>query len=160
MIRVTLKDQEQTISFLTTADTARRLVAGCAANPDGAGELLRATEIFQRGIAVALMSSLMDFDKALEQHGPTRARQSLDAASRSDALVWNAFQVVDAETESLAASPAPGGLLLLDLQHHAIAANGDFQLEVEGEILAHDGEELTDREITYVLPKAWSVNTS
>lgn len=160
MIRVTLKDREQTISFLTTPDIARRLVAGCAANPDSAGELLQAAEIFQRGIAVALMRSLMDFDKTLEQHGPVRARKSLDAASRSDAPVWSAFQVVDAETKSLANSPAPGGLLLLDLQHRAITVNGDFHVVIEGEILAHDGAELTDRAITYVLPKAWSVNTS
>lgn len=160
MIRVTLKDPEQTISFLTTLDVARRLVAGCAANPDTAGELLRATEIFQRGIAVAVMNSLMDFDKALQQQGPAHARQSLSAASEGDALVWGAFQAVDAETETLSGAPAAGGLLRLDLQHRAITASGDFPIEAEGEILAHSGEELTDRAITYVLPKAWSVNAS
>lgn len=160
MIRVTLKDPEQTISFLTTADIARRLVAGCAARPDTAGELLRATEIFQRGIAVAVMSSLMNFDKALLQRDAAHARQSLETPSPDDALVWGAFEVIDAETESLSNASATGGLLRLDLHHRAITVVGDFSVESEGEILAHTGDELTDRAITYVLPKTWTVHTS
>lgn len=159
MIRVTLKDTEQIISFLTSKDIARRLVAGCASNPDSAGQLLRATEIFRRGIAVAVIDSLIAFDKALQQQGPAHAQQMLSAHYESDDIVQGAFQVIDAETESLASSPAPGGLLTLDLARRAISATGDFSVETEGEIRAHSGEKLTDRAITYILPKAWTVHT-
>lgn len=159
MIRVTLKDTEQTISFLTTTGVARRLVAACAANPNAAGELLRATEIFQRGVAVAVMNSLMTFDKTLQQHGLAQAQQALNAHPESNDIVHGAFQVVNDETEALASSPAGNGLLILDLARRAITAAGDFTVEVEGEIRAHNGEALTDRSITYVLPKTWTVHS-
>ncbi len=64
MIRITIKDARQIISFLSDEDIFLRLIAGCSANPSNLGELLIATEIYHRGITATLMGDLMEFDKA------------------------------------------------------------------------------------------------
>lgn len=159
MKRVTLKDPEQTISFLTDADIANRLIAGCAANPGTIGELLLATEVFRRGITTAIMSSLIAFDKALQRDGAAKALE-LATTAADDQIVCGAFQVVDGQSEALAFDDGDVPVLILDLATRTIRATGDVQVQASGEILAHDGQRLTGRAITYVLPQGWSVQTT
>jgi len=157
VIRVTLQDPQQTISFLTAEDIAHRLLAGCSANPGTVGELLLATEIFQQGISTAVMSQLMTFDKTLQRHGPARAHQFLANPDQSHEKVRGAFQVVDAHTAALAVAAEDHPLLILDLTERTIHVSGELQVRSTGEILAHTGDELTDRSITYVLSQEWTI---
>ena len=157
MIRVTLEDPQETISFLASEAIARRLVAGCSANPGTVGELLLATEVFRQGIAVDVMASLMEFDKALLRG--ERLPPAPDAAEpeSNSSEVHSAFQVVDAQTEAQALSPTREGLVIIDLEARTISANSSLQIQASGELLAYSGNVLTDRAITYVLPKEWSL---
>ena len=98
MQRVTIKDSEQTISFLTGEGIAERLVAGCSANPDTIGELLLATDIFWRGVAAAVMASLIIFDKTFQHDGPVQALDVATTTSTDEQIVCGAFQVVDEQS--------------------------------------------------------------
>jgi hypothetical protein len=69
LIRITIQDTQQTISFPGDEDTLLRLVAGCSVNPTSLAELLIASDIYQRGIAAAIMADLMEFDKTLHREG-------------------------------------------------------------------------------------------
>ena len=153
-----MRDREQTISFLAPPAIADRLVAGCAANPTTVGELLLATEVFQRGIASNVMASLMEFDKALHRLGPASAYEVI-MATKGEGTVQNAFQVVDNQTEVAAFLAVDRGLIILDLRARTIRASENLQVMASGEILAHSGDELSDRAITYILPQEWSVET-
>jgi hypothetical protein len=156
MNRVTLKDAAQTITFLTDAGIAGRLIAGCSSNPGTIGELLLATEVFRRGITVAIMKGLIAFDKAHQQKGPAEAL-AIATAAKDEGIVWGAVQVVDDQTAALARDDADAPLLILDLTTRTIRASGAVEVQTSGEIQAHDGQGLTGRAITYVLPQEWDV---
>lgn len=158
MIRVTLKDSQQTISFLSGEDIAQRLVAACSANPTTIGDLLLAAEIFRRGIAAAVMVELMAFDKALRSEGPTHALDAVDNPDGDDKVIQSAFQVVDEQTAALAFDDGAQPLLICDLPQRTLHASR-LTIQPSGELLAHTGTELTDRAITYLLPKHWIITT-
>lgn len=159
MIRVTLKDPQQTISFLTGEDIARRLVAACGANPGTAGDLLLAAEIFHQGIAAAVMVELMAFDKALLRHGTAQAAADPQTGEEANKLVRDAFQVVDEDTRARAFTATQHPLLVFDLPQRTIQAPAQLDIQPSGELLAHSGNQLTGRAITYVLPKQWTLAT-
>lgn len=156
MNRVTLKDATQTVTFLTDAGIASRLIAGCSSNPGTIGELLLATEVFRRGITVAIMNGLIAFDKVHQHEGPAKALEMATAATDED-LIWGAVQVVDDQTAALAHDDGDAPLLILDLTTRTIRASGAVEVQTSGEIQAHDGKGLTGRAITYVLPQEWDV---
>lgn len=156
-IRVTIHDHEQTISLLADRQTAMRLVAGCSSNPQTLDELLLATEVYQQGIAAWLMSELMEFDKAWRRGGAAYLRRAFDAdADGAEQPV--AFEVVDAQTEKAAAARADGALLVIDLPARHIRLAGAVEIPAEGEVLVHDGRQVTDRTITYILPQTWHID--
>lgn len=157
MNRVTLKDAAQTVTFLTDADIASRLIAGCSSNPGTIGELLLATEVFRRGITTAIMSGLIAFDKTHQHEGPAQAL-ALATAATDEGIIWGAVQVVDDQTRALAHDDGDTPLLVVDLAARTIRASGAFEVQTSGEIQAHDGKGLTGRAITYVLPQEWDVH--
>ena len=87
MIRATIQDANQTISFLTSLPTVMRLVAGCSINPKDLNELLIATDIYERGLAAGLMADLMEFDKSLQRQGDTLIHQNIDRARLAEVLI-------------------------------------------------------------------------
>lgn len=149
MLRITLRDGEQTISFSEGLETARRLVAACASRPESIGELLIAAEVFERGIAARLMDELMTFDKGLQREGAAFTSRALDGGG--------AFQVVDAATEEAALAPLGEGLVLVDIPAQRIGHSAGIELAAEGEVGARDDTGLSERRITYVLPKEWAL---
>jgi hypothetical protein len=148
MIRISLHDPHQTISFLASEATARRLVAACASRPDTIGELLVAAEVFEPGIATTIMADLMAFDKAIERHGPAYAAGA--------AAQGRPFQVVDDATAATARTPAGGALLLIDVAARRIHPSPTLAIPREGELLAQD-DSPTPRRITYTLPREWAI---
>jgi hypothetical protein len=150
VLRITLRDGDQTISFVEGPQTARRLVAACASRPTTIGELLVAAEVFERGIAARLMGDLMAFDKGLQREGPAFANRALAGSA--------AFQVVDAATEEAALAPREDGLVLVDIPAQRIHHTPTIALSAEGEVAARDREGLSERRITYVLPNEWQLN--
>lgn len=157
MIRLTIKDQEQSVSFLTDRETILRLVAGCSVNPVDLGELLLATEIYQPGITAGLMAGLMTFDKRLRREGLAFIREGINEASASgQPLTWP-FQVVDEASRQEAFVPRACDLVVFNLTQKTIETSEGVHIPVTEEISIHSGEGMTSRKVTYVLPQDWTI---
>lgn len=157
MMRVTIKDAQQTVSFLVDEDTALRLVAACSSRPVDLGELLVAGEVYQKGIAAQIMAQLMEFDKRLRRHGPGFLREMANEEPKDGGSLPAAFQVVDELTERAALAAGERGLVVIDLLERAILASEEGMIAPSGEVFVQVGEHTTDRAITYILPKEWEI---
>lgn len=159
MIRVTIKDTEQTVSFLTNKNTMLRFVAGCSINPANLGELLIATETYERGIASAMMADLMEFDKALSRKGSGIIQDAISAALDKGEALEAAFQVIDESTEREAMHPRACELVVLDLTQHTISASEGVTIPLSGEVHVSIGEGRTNQSVTYILPQDWTIQS-
>lgn len=157
MIRITIKDTQQTISFPSDEDTLLRLVAGCSVNPNSLAELLIASDIYQRGIAAAIMADLMEFDKALQRKGADFFRTIITQAQEQVRPLELTFQVFDEVTEQAATQPLAGELVLIDLPLQTIRASAGVQIPAAGEVRIRAGGTAHNPTVTYILPQNWSI---
>lgn len=159
MIRVTVKDPQQTVTFLTERDTLLRLVAACSSRPANLGELLIACEVYQKGITAEVMAELMEFDKALRRGGSEFLREAFDDTQGKDISLPAAFQVVDDHSERAAFTVREQELAIIDLLEREIRTSQEGMVVASGEVLVRAGDRTTDKAITYILPKEWSIET-
>lgn len=157
MIRVTITDREQTISFLTTPEILQRLIAGCSANPANLGELLIAADIYQRGIAAAVMADLMEFDKAIRQHGPGSIHAAIAQARASGETFQMTFQVIDEITAEAAHNPLGSKLVAIDLTSQVIRPSAGVEVTRSGEVNVETGKQSPLPTVTYFLPEKWTI---
>jgi hypothetical protein len=157
LIRVTIKDKKQTISFITEKDTLLRLVAGCSINPSDIGDLLIATDIYQRGLVAEVMVGLMEFDKAIQSQGPKYIHQVIAQARELSQPIEIGFQVIDDLTAEEAFQPRAGDLVIIDLMAHRILASQNLEIPASGEVHIHSGEAETNRRVSYILPQDWTI---
>lgn len=157
LIRVTIKDPEQIISFLTDKETVLRLAAGCSINPADVAELLIATEIYQPGITASIMAGLMEFDKRLQREGIAFIHEAISQAAVEEKPLATAFQVVDDLTKQEAFVPRACDLVVMDLPLQAIETSKGVHIPVSEEISIHSGDEPASRKVTYILPQNWTV---
>ncbi len=159
MIRVTIKDTEQIISFLSDQDTLHCLVAGCSANPANLGELLIASEIYRKGIAAEVIADLIEFDKALRQKGPNFIHEAISAAKDQETPLEMTFQAIDDVTEQEATQPRAGELVIFDLPAGVIRASTDLEISASGEIQVKAVGGSAKPTVTYILPKNWGIQS-
>ncbi len=159
MIRVTIIDAQQTISFMASQDSLLRLVAGCSSNPGDAGELLIATDLYQRGIASAVMAGLMEFDKVMHRQGPDTFREAVEQARQQGQPLETTFQVIDPVSQEEALQPRACDLAIIDLTACKIRTSPSLQVPSSGEVRIHTGETLTDKHVTFILPQHWEIET-
>ncbi len=157
LVRITIIDDRQTISFISEEDTVLRLVAGCTINPSSLDELLIATDIYQRGLAAVVMADLIAFDKLLDRHGFGFIHQQISQARDENQPFEMAFQVVDDITEEEATKPRKCDLLLIDLVTRTIRATQDLDIPSAGEVHIRIGDVETERRVSYILPKDWEI---
>jgi hypothetical protein len=157
LIRVTIIDAQQTISFLASQDSLLRLVAGCSANPGDAGELLIATDLYQRGIASTVMAGLMEFDKMMQRQGPAAFKEALEQAKSQEQPLAMTFQVIDQASQIEALQPRGCELAIIDLTSCKIRTSPSLQIPLSGEVRIHTGQTLTDKHVTYILPQQWII---
>jgi hypothetical protein len=155
LIRVTIIDSQQTISFLASHDSLMRLVAGCSSNPGDTGELLIATDLYQRGIASAVMAGLMEFDKMVQRQGPGAFQEALEQAKQQEQPLAMSFQVIDETSQEEATQPRACDLAIIDLTSCKIRTSPNLEIPSSGEVRIHTGEKLTDKHVTYILPQQW-----
>jgi hypothetical protein len=136
-----------------------RLVAGCSINPAILGELLIATETYERGIASAMMADLMEFDKALSRKGSGIIQDAISAALDKEEALETAFQVIDESTEREAMNPRACELVVLDLAQHTISASEGVTIPISGEVHVSIGEGRTNQSVTYILPQDWTIQS-
>jgi hypothetical protein len=157
VVRVTIKDPEQIVSFLAEEDTVLRLVAGCSVSPANVGELLAAADIYERGIGARVMSDLMEFDKALQREGAAFIHKAIRLARAEGQPLRPAFQVIDEVTQREAFERQGCEVAIIDLAGHTILASGALDIPILGQVRIQDGQALTERTVTYVLPRGWQV---
>ena len=157
MIRVTIQDANQTISFLTEKPTTMRLIAGCSINPDSLDELMIATDIYQRGLAAALMADLMEFDKTLQRQGIQMIQQAIAQARQAGQPLQSTFQVIDELTREESRQARGCSLVIIDLPARKILTSSDLNLPRKAEVHVQIGETETNRLVSYILPSEWEL---
>jgi hypothetical protein len=157
LIRVTITDLEQTVSFLTDQATLQRLIAGCSANPASLGELLIAADIYQRGIAAAVMADLMEFDKAIRQNGTGFIHAAIAQAKARGETFQMTFQVIDEITAEEALNPRGGELVAIDLTSQVIQPSAGVEITRSGEVNVESIQQSPLPTVTYILPEKWTI---
>lgn len=157
MIRVTIIDRQQTISFLADEATLVRLVAGCSVNPADLGELLIASDIYQPAIAAEIMSGLMEFDKTIQQKGPAFIHAAIGQTKARQRPFEMTFQVIDDITKEQAFESQESDLAVFDLPERVIRASQGVEISASGEVQVHPEKETTSPTVTYVLPQDWMI---
>lgn len=157
MVRVTIQDARQTISFLAEEATSLRLIAGCSINPADLSELLIASDIYQRGLVAGLMADLMTFDKALHRQGADFIHQAISQSDATGKPLEMAFQVIDDVTRMEAFQSKKCPLVVIDLTTRAIRKSRDLEIFPEGEVhIQIDGAD-SNRLVRYILPQGWAI---
>jgi len=156
-LRATVRDGDQTISFLVAPHIVRCLVAGCSINPATIGDLLVAAEVYLPGLARRVMTELMAFDNAIRRHGAEHARDLLRAAEQDSQGPGITFQVVEeaSRREALEAGRRP--LVVFDLTRKVIHASPGVELTAAGEVHVYEGERRTGQTVAYFLPAEWTI---
>lgn len=157
MIRLTIKDPEQIVSFLTDEERMFCFVAGCSINPVNLGELLMATETYLQGITANIMGELMEFDKTLRSKGPSFIHEVISSAQAQRKALDFTFQVIDEKTEREALVPRDCDLVVLDLSQHTIFASQSLDIPFFNEVHIYDGQTRTNKTVTYILPRNWTI---
>jgi hypothetical protein len=157
LIRITIKDAQQTISFPGDEEALLRLVAGCSVNPTSLAELLIASDIYQRGIAATIMADLMEFDKTLRREGPDFIHTLISQAQEQGQPLDLTFQVFDEVTGKVASQPVAGELVLIDLVAQTIRASAGVHIPTAGEVRIRAGDTARNPKVTYILPHNWTV---
>ena len=157
MVRVTIKDVRQIISFQAEKATLLGLIAGCSINPADLSELLIASDIYHRNLVAKLMADLMTFDKALHRQGPDFIHEAITQAEEKGQPLVMAFQVIDEITQNEAFQTRNCQLAIIDLTAHAIRKSHDLEILPEGDVrIRIDGAE-TNRMVRYILPQGWVI---
>ncbi len=159
MIRTTIRDADQTISFLANLDTVLRLVAGCSINPANLGELLIATDTYQPGLAAAVMADLMEFDKFLSREGSHFIDDAISSARAQGKTVDIAFQVIDESTEQEALQPKESKLVIFDLTQYLIEVSKGLDIPQAGEVHIQTTNVKTDSTVAFILPRNWTMRS-
>jgi hypothetical protein len=157
LIRITIQDAQQTISFPSDEDTLLCLVAGCSVNPTSLGELLIASDIYQRGIAEAIMADMMNFDKTLRRQGPVGIHAVISQAQEQGCPLELAFQVFDDVTGLAATQPGACDLAVIDLTARTIQASAGLKIPASGEVRIRAGDTTPKPTVTYILPQNWKI---
>lgn len=157
MVRVTIQDARQAISFLAEQATLFRLIAGCSINPADLSELLIASDIYQRGLVESLMAELMTFDKTLHRQGAAFIHTAIEHSDATGQPTELTFQVIDEITHAEAFQVRKGPLVIIDLTARAIRKSRALEILPEGEVHVQiDGAE-SNRLVRYILPDGWVI---
>ena len=157
MIRITIMDTQQTISFPSDEEALLCLVAGCSVNPTSLAELLIASDIYRRGIAAAIMADLMEFDKTLRRKSPDFIHAMISRAQKQGQPLKLTFQVFDEVTGQVATQPGAGELVVIDLAVQTIRVSAGVHISTVGEVRIHAGESARNPTVTYILPQNWTI---
>lgn len=157
MVRLTIQDENQTISFLVEEATLLRLIAGCSITPADLSELLVASDIYQRGLAAELMADLMDFDKAIHDQGPAFIHQAITQAEQTGQELEMAFQVIDEVTQEEALRSHIRPLVVINLNTRTIRTSQEVDIQPAGEVRIQIGGVESERRVSYILPQEWKI---
>ena len=159
MIRITIQDLLQTISFPGDEDTLLCLVAGCSVNPASLGDLLIASNVYRPGISTALMADLMEFDKTLHRQGEDPIHAAISQAHEQGQALQLTFQVFDEVTKQEATQPRTSDLVLIDIPEQSIHAPASLNILASGDVRIRPNEGGSSPTVTYILPQDWTIQS-
>jgi hypothetical protein len=159
LIRITIRDANQTISFLANLDTVLQLVAGCSIDPKNLGELLISTDTYHSGFARAVMADLMEFDKSLSREGSHFIHDAISLARAQGKTVDIAFEVFDEKTELEALQPRECELVIFDLTQHLIEVSKGLDIPRAGEVYIRTTNGKTVSTVAFILPRNWTIQS-
>ena len=156
LIRCTVVDRQGAVSFVAHADVLPALVAGCAAEPAGLRDLLKASEPYYAGLRDYVDSGLAVFDE-LNLRGRYGAIHS--QLRGTPARNQPVFRVVDAETREASLRPVTTGAVIFNLAAKRIVQimNSYREIQRSGRARVFDGSGHTEMVFSYRLPTEWAL---
>ncbi|HET9110375.1 MAG TPA: hypothetical protein VFN78_06095 [Ktedonobacterales bacterium] len=155
-IRLTVVDEDGTVSFVAHASAAVALTAACSHNPATLRDLLDASQRYDRGLRSAVLRGLAVFDEHNLPDDLTDIHAQLDQLPPRKTPV---FRVLDPVTREASLTPVRSGIVLYNLSARRIVQiqNTYEPLAQSGEVNYHNGRFLSIRLLPYELSSDWLI---
>lgn len=156
VMRLTVIDEQGTVSFVAHSSAAHALTAACAQEPCTLGELLEASKKYDRGLHRLVANGLAVFDEHNLPDDMRAIHQQLASLPPRDTPV---FRVLDAVTREASLRSVRAGVVLFNLPAKRIVQieNTYEPLALSGEVNYHNGTFLSIRQLHYSLAPHWSI---
>ena len=156
MMRFTIVEAEQAISFVAPPTALAILVACCARNPSGIVALLRAVEREDAQLVEQIRSGLAVFDEHNAYGNFQHVHNALTAAPN---LYQPVFRVVDDVTRVASLQPYQWGVVLFNVTQKRIIQVQNTYAEVrrQGHVPTFPEESPDGRQRIYRLPAQWRI---
>jgi hypothetical protein len=156
VMRFTVVDTRETISFVTRSSALTALVAACAADPLSLRELLEATRRYDRTLRDDVLNGLAVFDEHNVPDNHAAIHQQLRTLPAQETPV---FRVVDDLTRNSSLESVKAGVVLFNLPQKRIVQIQNMYEAIEraGTVNYHNGWFLSRRELSYELPQSWTI---
>ncbi|HEY7974761.1 MAG TPA: hypothetical protein VID72_05420 [Ktedonobacterales bacterium] len=155
-IRLTVVDEEGTVSFVAHASAAVALTAACSHNPTRLRDLLDASERYDRALRTIVLRGLAVFDEHNLPGELSHIHTQLDQLPPRKSPV---FRVLDPITREASLQPVRAGVVLYNLPARRIVQieNTYEPLAQSGEVNYHNGRFLSMRLLPYQLAADWMI---
>jgi hypothetical protein len=156
VIRLTVVDERGTVSFIAHWAAASSLTAACSHDPATLGELLAASQRYDRGLRDLVLNGLAVFD---EHNLPDDLRAIHEQLKTLPPRNTPVFRVLDEVTRNASVTPVRAGVVIFNLRAKRIVQieNTYDPLTRTGEVNYHNGKFLSKRLLPYELPPSWSI---
>jgi hypothetical protein len=156
VMRFTVVDGHETVSFVARSSALTALVAACAEDPVSLRALLDATQRYDRTLRDEVLNGLAVFD---EHNVPDNYAVIQEQLRTLPAQETPVFRVVDEQTRNASLESVKAGVVLFNLPHKRIVQIQNMYETIEraGTVNYHNGRFLSRREFTYELPASWSI---
>jgi hypothetical protein len=156
VMRMTVVDQQGTVSFVAHSSAAHALTAACAEDPETLESLLHISQRYDRGLRQRVLDGLEVFDR---HNGPGNLQIIHGLLATLPARDTPVFRVLDDVTRQASLDSVRAGVVLYNLLKKRIVQiqNTYEPLMRAGEVNYHNGKFLSIRLLKYELPPHWSI---
>ena len=156
VMRLTVVDEQGTVSFVAHSSAAVALTAACEQEPNTLDELLQASKKYDRGLHRLVANGLAVFD---EHNLPDDMRAIHAQLTSLPPRETPVFRVLDAVTREASLRSVRAGVVLFNLPAKRIVQieNTYEPLALSGEVNYHNGTFLSIRQLHYSLAPHWSI---
>ena len=156
VMRFTVLDEHETVSFVTHSSALMALVAACADDPSSLRELLEFSKRYDRTLHNYVLNGLAVFDEHNIPENHASIHHQLKTLPAQDIPV---FRVVDDLTRDASLESVKAGVVLFNLPRKRIVQIQNMYEAIEraGIVNYHNGRFLSRQEFTYELPPGWTI---
>lgn len=156
LLRCTVIDRSDTVSFVVDAEALPALVKACAGSPETFGQFLEQVEPFYGGLQEAVLNGLAVFDER-------NTNDNYDSIHRAFEILGPhelpPFRAVDEPTKEMSLRAVKAGVVVFNLPARRIVQiqNSYREITRRGRGRVFDGERFTGAVFGYRLPKEWAL---